>query len=138
MDDQQSALPGEPASFWRRFGAALIDGLVLSVVNGILRGVLGGAGIGLGVLVGLGYFTYFHGSRGYTPGDAVLRIRVVDVRDRPGEVIGYGRAFGRWLVSIVSTVALLLGYLWMIWDARKQTWHDKVVGSLPIYLGSSY
>jgi uncharacterized RDD family membrane protein YckC len=127
-----SGLPGEPASFWRRFGAALIDGLLLSIVNGILRAALGGAGVGLGVLIGLAYFTYFHGSRGYTPGDAALRIRVVDIRDRPGEVIGYGRAFGRWLMSIVSTIALLLGYLWMIWDPRKQTWHDKVARSLPI------
>ena len=22
-----------------------------------------------------------------------------------------------------------LGYLWMLWDDKKQTWHDKVVGS---------
>jgi len=114
----------------------VIDALVVGVVNAILRAALGGVGVGLGILVSLSYFTYFHGSRGYTPGDAALRIRVVDVRDRPGEVIGYGRAFGRWLMSIVSGLVLLLGYLWMLWDARKQTWHDKAVGSLPIYLGS--
>ena len=29
-------------------------------------------------------------------------------------------------MSIVSAVVLLLGYLWMLWDPEKQTWHDKV------------
>jgi len=27
---------------------------------------------------------------------------------------------------------LLIGYLWMLWDDEKQTWHDKVVGSVVV------
>jgi uncharacterized RDD family membrane protein YckC len=124
-------MTGEAAGFWRRFVAALIDGILLGIVNGILRALLGmGAGTGLGVVVSFTYFTYFHGRTGQTPGNAALSIRVVDIET--GEVIGYGRAFGRALMAIVSTVVLLLGFLWMLWDSRKQTWHDKVVGSIPI------
>jgi hypothetical protein len=26
----------------------------------------------------------------------------------------------------------LLGYLWALWDERKQTWHDKVVNSIVV------
>jgi uncharacterized RDD family membrane protein YckC len=126
---------GEPAGFWRRLAGVIIDGLVIGVVDRILRFVLGnGVGAGLGLLVSAAYFTYFHGRTGQTPGNAVLGIRVVDVRDRPGEPIGYGRAFIRWLVSIVSTIILFLGYLWMLWDPQKQTWHDKAAGSVPIKL----
>jgi uncharacterized RDD family membrane protein YckC len=136
IEDLHGELGGAPAGFWRRFGAALIDGIVLAVVNGILGVLLGNAGRGLGILVSLGYFTYFHGRTGQTPGNAVLGVRVVDVRDRIGEPIGYGRAFVRWLVSIVSAIIFLLGYLWMLWDGRKQTWHDKAAGSLPVHLGS--
>jgi len=40
--------------------------------------------------------------------------------------VSYGRAFGRFAMSLVSGLVLLLGYLWMIWDSEKQTWHDKV------------
>jgi uncharacterized RDD family membrane protein YckC len=29
----------------------------------------------------------------------------------------------------VSGYVCLLGYLWMLWDDKKQTWHDKMVGS---------
>jgi uncharacterized RDD family membrane protein YckC len=124
-------MTGEAAGFWRRFAGALIDGIVLGIVGGILRAILGfGAGTGIGLLLDFGYFTYFHGRTGQTPGNAVLGMRVVDIDS--GEVIGYGRALIRALVAIVSTVVVLLGFLWMLWDPRKQTWHDKAANSLPV------
>jgi uncharacterized RDD family membrane protein YckC len=130
---QESSLPSARSGFWRRFAAALIDGIVIGVVSGILRAILGaGAGGGIGLLIGFGYYTYFHGNTGQTPGDAVLSIRVVDLRDGTGEPIGYGRAFVRCLVSIVSGLVILLGYLWMLWDGEKQTWHDKAAGSVVV------
>ena len=134
IDATGGDLVANAAGFWRRFAAGFIDGLVVGVVDGILRLVLGTTGQLLGLVVSAAYFTYFHGTTGQTPGNAALGIRVVDIRDNPGKPIGFGRAFGRWLMSIVSTVAFLLGYLWMLWDPKKQTWHDKVVGSLPINL----
>ena len=123
-------MSGEAAGFWRRFAAAFIDALVVGIVEFILRFILGGAGIALTFVFSFGYYTYFHGRTGQTPGDAALGIRVVDIDN--GNVIGYGRAFGRCLVSIVSGLVIVLGYLWMLWDPRKQTWHDKAVSSLPV------
>jgi uncharacterized RDD family membrane protein YckC len=123
-------MSGEAAGFWRRFAAALIDGLVIVVVQVILRFALHGAGVALSLVFSFGYYTYFHGRTGQTPGDAALGIRVVDIDS--GDVIGYGRAFGRALVSIVSGLVIAIGYLWMLWDPRKQTWHDKAVSSLPV------
>jgi uncharacterized RDD family membrane protein YckC len=35
-------------------------------------------------------------------------------------------------VAIFSGLVLLLGYLWAIWDANKQTWHDKAAGSFVV------
>ena len=126
-------MPENAAGFWRRFAASFIDGLVMGVVSSILRALFGYAGEGIGILIAFGYYTYFHGTTGQTPGDAVLGIRVLDIDD--GTVIGYQRAFIRALVSIVSGVVILLGYLWMLWDPRKQTWHDKAAGSLPFHVG---
>ncbi|MGN6797301.1 MAG: RDD family protein [Gaiellaceae bacterium] len=123
-------MSGEAAGFWRRVGASLIDGLVVGVVEIVLRLLLGGVGLALTFVFSFGYYTYFHGRTGQTPGDAALGIRVVDIDS--GQVIGYGRAFGRALVSIVSGLVVGIGYLWMLWDPRKQTWHDKAVSSLPV------
>ena len=123
-------MTGEAAGFWRRFGAALIDALVVLVVEFILKAVLDSTGVALSFVFSFGYYTYFHGRTGQTPGDAALGIRVVDIES--GEVIGYGRAFGRALVSIASGLVIAIGYLWMLWDPRKQTWHDKAVSSIPV------
>jgi uncharacterized RDD family membrane protein YckC len=124
------ALTSARAGFWRRFAAAFIDGILLGIVSFILKAILGTTGSGLTLLIGIVYYTYFHGSTGQTPGDAALSIRIVD-KDGGGS-IGYGRAFVRWLVSIVSGVVLLLGYLWMLWDGEKQTWHDKAANAVVV------
>jgi uncharacterized RDD family membrane protein YckC len=124
------ALTSARAGFWRRFAAAFIDGILLGIVSFILKAILGTTGSGLTLLIGIVYYTYFHGSTGQTPGDAALSIRIVD-KDGGGS-IGYGRAFVRWLVSIVSGIVLLLGYLWMLWDGEKQTWHDKAANSVVV------
>jgi uncharacterized RDD family membrane protein YckC len=120
------------AGFWRRFAGAFIDGIFVGVASGILRQILGtGPGTGLGLVVSAVYFTAFVGAeRGQTLGQMVLGIRVVGL-DSDGS-IGYGRAFLRWLVSIVSAIVLLLGYLWMLWDKEKQCWHDKAANDVVV------
>ena len=113
------------AGFWRRFGAALIDGLIFGVVRVVLAFIVGAnAAAGLALIGAAVYFVYFHGTTGQTPGDAALSIRIVAAET--GGRLSYGRAFGRWAMSFVSGFVLLIGYLWMIWDKEKQTWHDKV------------
>jgi uncharacterized RDD family membrane protein YckC len=124
------ALTSARAGFWRRFAAFFIDWVLLAIVSFILQAVLGSAGSALTFLLGIGYYTYFHGSTGQTPGDAALSIRVVD-KDGGGS-IGYGRAFVRWLVSLVSFIVFLLGFLWMLWDSEKQTWHDKAANDVVV------
>jgi uncharacterized RDD family membrane protein YckC len=47
------------------------------------------------------------------------------VDETSGATIDVGRAAVRYLVSLVSGLVCLVGYLWMLWDAEKQTWHDK-------------
>jgi uncharacterized RDD family membrane protein YckC len=123
---------GARAGFWRRFAAAFIDGIVVGIANGILRQILGtGAGAGLGIVVSAVYFTGFIGAeRGQTLGQMVLGIRVLGLDNAAS--IGYGRAFVRWLVSIVSAIVLLLGYLWMLWDQEKQCWHDKAANDVVV------
>ena len=127
------AVTSARAGFWRRFAAAFIDGVLIGIVSYILQLALGSTGSALTFLLGIGYYTYFHGSTGQTPGDAALSIRIVD-KDT-GSPIGYGRAFVRWLVSLISGVVLLLGYLWMLWDSEKQTWHDKAANAVVVPTG---
>lgn len=55
---------------------------------------------------------------------------IVDINT--GQPIGMPRAFLRILVANVSLLALGLGYFWMLWDPKKQTWHDKAARTLVV------
>ena len=124
---------GPRAGFWRRFVAALLDGIILGVVGGILGAILDldrNGMNGVSTLIGLVYYTYLEGSTGQTLGKKALGIRVIDLGG--GGSIGYGRAFIRYIGRFVSAIVLLLGYLWMLWDKEKQTWHDKFANSVVV------
>jgi uncharacterized RDD family membrane protein YckC len=125
---------GPRAGFWRRFGAYLIDAILVGIVGGILEIALKGVGYALAILLYLAYFTYFEGSTGQTPGKRTLGIRVVDFET--GRSIGYGRAVIRSVGRYLSALVILIGYLWMLWDREKQTWHDKLAGSVVVPLSA--
>jgi uncharacterized RDD family membrane protein YckC len=124
--------PGTPhtthprAGFWIRFAAALLDGLIYGIPTSIVASIIGldtPGQNGLSLLVGLAYFSMQEGSSGQTIGKRACSIKVVD--ETSGATIDVGRAAVRYLVSLVSGLVCLVGYLWMLWDAEKQTWHDK-------------
>ena len=61
----------------------------------------------------------------------IAKVRVVDaVTGQPG--IGIGRSIGRYLARAISGWICYLGYFWMLWDERSQTWHDKVSNSIVV------
>jgi uncharacterized RDD family membrane protein YckC len=71
------------------------------------------------------------GKTGQTWGRKLVGIKVIG--ETTGEPIGFGRALGRQLFAgFISGQIFYLGYLWMLWDDRKQTWHDKVVNSIVV------
>jgi uncharacterized RDD family membrane protein YckC len=135
--------PSALAGFWVRFLASFLDGLVLTVIQIVgfflgaylLEEIVPGLGLPLVSLLSFAlgpvYFTVFHSRpAGQTLGDKAVGIRVVHADT--GGALSAGSAFVRWLVSLVSGFALFLGYLWMLWDGRKQTWHDKAANSLVV------
>jgi uncharacterized RDD family membrane protein YckC len=124
---------GPRAGFLSRLGALIFDALLIGVPLLALELGLGlgtGARYGLSILVTLAYYTLFEGSSGQTPGKKFAGIRVID--GNGGGSIGYGRAAGRYLASILSEIPLFLGFFWMLWDRARQCWHDKIVSSVVV------
>ncbi len=121
---------GPRADFWYRLGAFLLDWAILVLpLNLVLLAVPGFlARQFFGIAAQIAYAVYFIGSgSGQTVGMRVLSIRAIDATT--GGRIDYGKAFVRYLVSLVSGLVCFLGYFWMLWDPEKQTWHDKVAGT---------
>ncbi len=132
---QHQARSAEYAGFWIRFLAAFLDGLIVSIPVSIVGAMLGADQSAVNLLnlvVGVAYFAVLEGgATGQTFGKSLCSIRVVDAdTGQPG--IGAGRAIGRYFARWLSGIVLLLGYLWMLWDPRKQTWHDKLVSSVVV------
>jgi uncharacterized RDD family membrane protein YckC len=87
--------------------------------------------IALGFLVVAFIYLRALGRTGQTWGRRIVGIKVIG--ESTGEPIGFGRALGRQLFAgFISAQILYLGYLWMLWDDKKQTWHDKVVNSIVV------
>lgn len=84
-------------------------------------------------ITGAIYSVWFHGSVGQTPGKMTLGLRVIQVS---GEQMTFGVAFLRWVGTVVSGLFLLLGYLWIAIDGKKQGWHDKIAATLVIRTAS--
>jgi len=157
--------PAKYASWGQRFGAYLIDGLIVGLIPTILI-VIGytqlisqavhtvqacqdqdpstcqpaahfGAGTALliygGALLAFAgglWLAYREGKTGDTPGKKALGIKLV--RESTGQPIGFGMAFGRRLLHFIDALPCYLGFLWPAWDAKKQTFADKIVSTIVI------
>lgn len=83
----------------------------------------------ISLVIGLAYYVGLNANGG-TLGKRAVGLRLED--HATGENIGIPRAFARYMVALVSGLAIALGYLWCIWDDEKQTWHDKAAGSVVV------
>ena len=88
----------------------------------------------VGALLYVAFFVYNwcirQGRTGYTFGKTVMGIKLVGERSR--QPIGGGLSFVRQLAHIVDGLICNLGYLWPLWDAKKQTFADKIMGTVVV------
>jgi len=81
-------------------------------------------------IVTIVYFVGFWAWRAQTPGMMVLGLRIA--RDTDGTKPGLGRAILRYIGWIISAAVLLIGFIWIAFDSRKQGWHDKIAGTVVV------
>lgn len=67
---------------------------------------------------------------GETLGHALLGLRVVRA---DGRRLSFGRSFMRLVGAYISGLAFFLGFLWALFDGRRQGWHDKLAGTVVVY-----
>ena len=128
------------ASWGLRVVGAIIDNAIPAGLFVLLLfvggGIGGGGGAAIAVLGGIGAFGFFvwqlvvQGQTGQTIGKKAVGIKLV--RESDGQVVGPGLSFGRFAVHYVTDGLCYLGYLWPLWDAKKQTWADKILSTLVI------
>jgi len=134
----------EYAGFWRRVLAMLIDTFLLMLVMTPLsylivrRGdfklwdPLGGSpgDFWISALVPAVFIIGFWMTKGATPGKMVIGARIVCART--GGKPSLPQFLIRYMAYSISTAVLLLGWLWVGFDRRKQGWHDKLAGTVVV------
>lgn len=125
------------AGFWRRVGAAFIDSFIFSILFGMLFGAdfinaplftLEGAVRAIFTLMlTVGLWVTFLG----TPGKLLLGCQVVDANTF--KVMTVKQAIIRFVSYLASMLPLMMGFLWVARDSRKQGFHDKIANTVVLY-----
>ena len=130
------------ASIGKRFLAAFIDGIILSIVgtivNVIIAAVLGGSGDAavavqaagslVGLLIGWAYFAIQESSpKQATIGKQAMGLLVTDMEGQP---ISFVKASIRHFSKILSALILFIGYIMAFFTEKKQALHDIIAGTL--------
>ena len=151
--DQPGYYMGRQLANWpQRVAAYLIDNLIALIPAFLAVLLFSGSGPGetanagaalvafLLYLVSLGMWIYNRaiqaGRTGQSWGKQVLSLRLVRMAD--GQPMGGGMAFLRDLLHILDGLVCLLciGFLWPIWDARRQTlFGDKIMNTVVLSEG---
>ena len=126
----------ERAGFGIRLIAYLIDSVIIFLIS-LLIGIMASSGRSvldtgesfvyiLFILYTIGMWVFAGGA---TIGKKIMGIKIVTVS---GSSIGLGRAILRLVGYFFSGLFFGLGYLWIIWDEKKQGFHDKITGTIVI------
>jgi uncharacterized RDD family membrane protein YckC len=111
--------------FWRRWGAAFIDAIILIIPSALIGGT--GSiifGFGSSFIIGFLYFPFFESSELQgTPGKALLGMIVTS---EGGDRISFKAGVIRFLCSYLSTFILFMGYIMQIFTTKRQTLHDMI------------
>lgn len=118
------------ATFWRRFWAYQVDLFIVVMLAGAFIAIARGENA---ALIALAFWAlYFVGftAEGGTPGKRMFGLRLARL---DGSRPGFGRAALREIIGRpISSIPLYLGYLWMLDDASRQTWHDRIADTIVV------
>ncbi len=73
-------------------------------------------------------YGYRQGTTGSSIGKSFLHFKVVS--ERTGQPIGFGMSLVRQLAHFLDGILCNIGYLFPLWDAKRQTFADKVMSTV--------
>jgi uncharacterized RDD family membrane protein YckC len=145
-------------SWIARVGAAIVDAIPIGVIGGVGMGIavatgtnscvgdtegyggsctssFSGFGMVVSFLAWLGVLAYTvwnwgyrQGTTGSTIGKSALKFKVIS--EATGQPIGFGMSLVRQLAHFVDAAICYIGYLFPLWDAKRQTLADKIMSTV--------
>ena len=128
------AFGAPPYAGWlSRVGSYILDFLPAWILYGIGRAISPTAGL-IFSLAGLGWTIWNRwiraGQTGQSVGKSALNTRLID--ERTGQPIGAGMAFVRDIAHIIDSIICYVGFLFPLWDSKRQTIADKILHTVVV------
>jgi uncharacterized RDD family membrane protein YckC len=79
-------------------------------------------------------FCYRQGRTGQSVGKSVMKFKVIS--EKTWQPIGFWLSFVRQLAHYVDQLICYVGYLWPLWDDKRQTLADKIMGTVCVPLNA--
>lgn len=134
------------AGFWVRTGASVVDTILVMMVTIPLlifyygyeeywQAAENGDFLGLGEvfiswILPVIFTIWFWIKMQATPGKILFSLKVLD--EKTGNPLTLKQSVLRYLGYFVSTFGLMLGFIWVAFDAKKQGWHDKIAKTVVV------
>jgi len=112
-------------------GAQLMKLLTAGQVQGMINDAVVAMSAIVTVLFIPAYFVIFWALVGATPGKQVLGLKVIDNDLRPN--VAWHRAILRFIGYFISAIPFFMGFWWVLFDKRRESWHDKLAKTNVIY-----
>ncbi len=97
-----------------------------SIVSVIIVALAGSSGF----IVVVGYFMALWIFTGQTLGMTLMGLRVVATN---GDRLTFWQALRRFIGLIIAAIPFFLGFVWILFDNRRQGWQDKIGGTFIVY-----
>ncbi|MCX6783127.1 MAG: RDD family protein [Candidatus Levybacteria bacterium] len=117
------------SGFSARFIANWIDGIVSFGLIGVFMFSNRSISPIIWNILPMSLNIYLLKNTGATIGKKIMSIKVIRENGKP---LTYSDAVIREVSKILSGSFFFLGYLWMFWDIKKQTWHDKIAKTIVV------
>ncbi len=123
---------GAYADWPKRALSALIDWFI----PGLLAGLIYRGSSALGLILYLAAFAwalynaYLGGQTGQSYGKKIAGTRLIS--EATGQPPGGGLGIGRHFVHILDGIPCYLGFLWPLWDSKRQTFADKLLKTVVV------
>jgi uncharacterized RDD family membrane protein YckC len=111
--------------FWKRTFAAFLDWVLLGIPIILSHFIIPG----MFPLIMIAYFVTMWTWKGTSVGKICLGLKIVRTDGTP---IDFAVALVRSLAACFSFIVFFLGFFWAGWDREKQSWHDKIAGTVVV------
>ena len=153
LDGEQIGDEVRVIGFSRRVVANLLDGLLIVFATFLVIMGLSFLGIFVGMyrpeeeppaaaialisalVVSFVYYCGAWASTGQTLGHFMIGGRVTRL---DGGKLSWGQAIVRYIGFIISGLALSLGFLWIVFDKKRQGWHDKLARTVVPFVDDEF